>query len=100
MENGEVTIADQMTEPETEEPVADQGTFVDGQNVSLELRLAVLDENGYSERLLEMLGLPFPFTDHFVGVFLELLGGKRFKNRSSNIVPAKFDDYTESAATR
>jgi hypothetical protein len=89
MENEAATIADQVTEPETEEPAADQDTVVDGQNVSLELRLVVQDEDSYSDRFLERLCLPFPFTDNFVGVFLELLGGKRFKNRSSNIAKIK-----------
>jgi hypothetical protein len=74
-----------VTEPETEEPAADQDTVVDGQNVSLELRLVVQDKNSYSDRFLEMLGLPVPFTDNFIGVFLELQGGKSLK-----IVPLIF----------
>ena len=59
--------------------------IIDTVNLSNELRLVNQNENNYEDLFLSKLSQRFLFSDRCVKTFLELLGGKSVKSRSTNV---------------
>jgi hypothetical protein len=59
--------------------------IIDTVNLSNELRLVNQNENNYEDLFLSKLSQRFLFSDRCVKAFLELLGGKSVKSRSTNV---------------